>query len=280
MKYITKNHIVCDVVNDFYDFHQYLFEHDFFNNSYKSVFELSIQNEQEKLNLYADCQSQLSTLNEYFLYTNENFSNTHLHDLQKKYRSILKLMILIKPYVKESDLESLLSLQYQYTRIFENVRPYLIKTVTKNIINENFHKKLVLLNQEYETKANFYTATESKLKKHYTKETWFIVGLKFVDGTVYDYEPDLKKGIPLVRKIFEKEFLSLDEKTISDLINKYKHNVNGSLGYGSRNLFENTPKHENQWHQICNYHKEQGGEIDRRFIEQFSKIYIYSTLIE
>lgn len=130
--------------------------------------------------------------------------------------------------------------------------------------------------KEYVTKILNSLLKESEVKdqeKDYTKKTWFIVGLKFVDGTVYDYEPALKKGLPLVRKIFEKEFLSLDEETISDLINKYKHNVDGSLGYGNRNLFENTPKHEEQWRLICDYHIKQGKQIDKRFADQFLKIY-------
>lgn len=116
--------------------------------------------------------------------------------------------------------------------------------------------------------------------KDYTKEDWFIVGLKFVDGTVYECKAIKSSGYGLVELTFKEEFLNLMKEEIKILKNRYRNPINGSLdiaGYKDRTLFKKDDKHENQWRLICDYHKKQGGKIDKRFAEQFLKIYSVSV---
>lgn len=110
----------------------------------------------------------------------------------------------------------------------------------------------------------------------YTKETWFIVGSKFVDGTVYECKKIEPDGTKLVELVFKNEFIGLEKEQKNKLISKYRNRINGSLnkgGFEDRTLFKKDYKHESQWREIYNYHKKQGKKIDNRFLEQFSKIY-------
>lgn len=137
--------------------------------------------------------------------------------------------------------------------------------------------------KEYVTSIVNSLLKESEVKdqeKDYTKETWFIVGLKFVDGTVYELNKDGKGlgGEDLVRGIFKNEFLNLEETEIKDLFNKYKEYVYYSLNTKgkethSKNMFKNNSSKLKRWQILFDYFTEKGLSIDNRFHEDYKKNY-------
>lgn len=143
---------------------------------------------------------------------------------------------------------------------------------------QTFTKKFV---QNFIETNTLISITDTQNKK-YTEETWFIVGLKFVDGTVYSLYNDGRglTGLDLIRGIFEKEMLGLENKEKADFENKYKGNVFYTLGTlnnsetHSKNLFRSINKSETEkrWNLIlkhCEY-------ISPTFIEKFKKVYGYT----
>lgn len=137
--------------------------------------------------------------------------------------------------------------------------------------------------KEYVTSIVNSLLKESEVKdqeKDYTKETWFIVGLKFVDGTVYECMKIKKNeytGGEFAKLVFSSQEKSISNKDFIDLIKKTRGNIGDTINFlehkknKDRNLFKED--YEYKWRLICDYHKKQGGKIAKRFAEHFIKIY-------
>lgn len=145
-------------------------------------------------------------------------------------------------------------------------------------------KQGIYINPKEFTKEYVTSIVNSLLKENENKpkvinntdRTWFIVGLKFVDGTVYECKKIESSGTKLVELAFENEFLNLEKEEKDRLKLKYRNPINGSLdidGYKDRTLFKNDSIHQEHWREIYDYQKKQGGKIDKRFEEKFLKTY-------
>lgn len=121
--------------------------------------------------------------------------------------------------------------------------------------------------------------------KDYTKENWFKVGLKFVDGTVYDFIRIKNTGYSgggFAELVFNEQKAKMSESEFATLIKHTRGYIGNTVDFlqykknKDRNLFKEN--YDNKWRLICDYHKTQGGKIDKRFEDCFLKI--YGVLIE
>ena len=281
-QYFTRNFHVSSLIGDFKLFHNYIFDCDLFKKNKKCRFDIINLSNDDKIKMLADCTYEVSMFKNKLKTTNESFKDLEDNDFKDMYINVLEVINVLKPYVLESDLLHEMKIKNYFRAVFDDSVPMSIKQPTKDPVITSLLEYFYNKDKEYETKASFHTAAESKskIKKHYTEETWFIVGLKFVDGTVYELNKDGKGlgGEDLVRGIFKNEFLNLEETEIKDLFNKYKEYVYYSLNTKgkethSKNMFKNNSSKLKRWQILFDYFKEKGLLIDNRFHEDYKKNY-------
>jgi|SRR5690606_34142589 len=274
--YTTRNFNVLSIKDDFKLFHDYLIDYDVLEEEKQYHFDIINLSNEGKLNMLADCIYELSMFKNRIETSTEKFQNLEIFLFKTMIVNVLEIIYILKPYVIESEFLNKMNVKNYYMAVIDNIAPRDIKHKTKEYdileLLDYFNKK----EKEYDTKASFYTDKKTNEEKHYTEKDWFIVGSKFVDGTVYDCKKIYESGLKLVELIFKDEFEKLEKEEIKTLKNRYRNPINGSLetfGFEDRTLFKKGDKYEKQWRLICDYQKKQGKQIDSRFAEQFLKVY-------
>lgn len=249
------------------------------NHSFLYKFNISEFSEEDKKLLYKDCKSETITIKEYLKKQSYTFNELKFYSIKRKYKEILKLIQVLEPFVLEDDILEYMELQSDFEEMFNEIdrhQEYILKNSTAKKYVEELDELEKLLN----IGTNFKTTTPTAPnKKDYTKETWFIVSLKFVDGTVYDLKqkyPNL--GLPLTREVFKDLYNEnsseggLSKEDFKRLIENYRHFINDTLRSSKRNLFKGDEESKKRWLKVIKHCKTKPSQS---FIDNFIEVYGY-----
>lgn len=268
-KYFTRNFHVTPLINDFKYFHDYLIEYHEINKVEKYNFDIVNLSNEDKIKMLADCTYELSMFKNYLLTTNQNIKVLEDFDTKLMYIRILDLMNILKPYVLETEFLKEMSLRSFFTRAVNDVEPLPIKPKTKNKIISDLLDYFYNKDKEYETKSTFYTAAENKIvEKHYTEDIWFIVGLKFADGTLYDNKDKFKYQSELIRFVFSEDYHKSVQNYISKSFDGFNKAKKRNIGNDAKNIFDR-PNAKIELKRVYDYCIENGIKMHSMFIENY-----------
>lgn len=277
--YTTRNFNVLSTKGDFKLFHDYLIDYNVLEKEKQYHFDIVNLSSEGKLNMLVDCVYELSMFKNRLQTTTEKFKPLEVFSFKTMFVNVLEIINLLKPYVLESEFLNKMNVGNYFRAVFDDVMIGDVKYKTKEYdileLLDYFNKK----EKEYETKASFYTTAENKPKViDDTDLNWFIAGLKFVDGTVYECKEVKKEGFTgeeFAKLVFskKKQEENMSEIEFAQLISNTRGYIGDTINNKTKSLFKKTNKYKSQWHKIYDYHKKQGGKIDSRFAEEFLKTY-------
>lgn len=220
--YTTRNFNVLSTKGDFKLFHDYLIDYNVLEKEKQYHFDIVNLSSEGKLNMLVDCVYELSMFKNRLQTTTEKFKPLEVFSFKTMFVNVLEIINLLKPYVLESEFLNKMNVGNYFRAVFDDVMIGDVKYKTKEYdileLLDYFNKK----EKEYETKASFYTTAENKPKvKDYTKENWFIVGLKFADRTIYDLYEQTDNKSEITRLAFKGKFTSFQP-----YVNQTLENIN------------------------------------------------------
>lgn len=131
-------------------------------------------------------------------------------------------------------------------------------------------------------------AANEEQQGDYMKKTWFIVGLKFADGTVYNCK-EIKKGgftgEKFAELVFKKEIEKAEKENLPKeyfkmLVGKTRQQIGDTLNFiegdfkydKGKNLFKKNEESEERWLKIIKHCK---ADISQYFLDDFIRVYGY-----
>lgn len=256
-------------------------------------FNISKFSEQDKKLLYKDCKSEIITIKEH-LKKQSNFNEKKFLSIKKKYREILGLMYEIEPFVSQDEILEYLELESDYEEMFNEIEHRVVKYSESTTI-KSFVEQLESSEKEFEIGMNFRKIPFPMIS---LEKTRFIVGLKFMNGSVYEYiNNSTETGKVRAREIFKDELKELPEgKEKENKAKLYANYIDDTLNYlyevknkndkshirnFEKNLFiNNTDKInvEEIWNTIAHHCRNNRIPIDEGFKKDFKEKYKYSLV--
>lgn len=239
-QYFTRNVYSSSLMSDFKVFHDHIFDRELFKKDKKCRFDINNLSKDDKIKMLADCTYELSTFKNKLKTTNESLKyEEDKGDFRYMYINILEVISLLKPYVLEIDLLHEMRIRSYFLRAVYDSEPISIKPKTEDEEINELLRYYYNKDKEYETKSTFYTAAENKIvEKHYTEDIWFIVGLKFADGTLYDNKHKFKKQSELIRFVFSEDYHKSVQNYISKSFDGFNKAKKRNFGNDAKNIFD------------------------------------------
>lgn len=259
----------------------------------------NILSDKEKMLVYYDCKNEVISIREFLKKQTYLFSDKKFSSIKKKYKDILRLMRDLEPFVFEDDILERLNLANSFEDLFNEIDKRQIDN-TENNTAKSFVEQLDGLEKELNIGKNFkndFTPSTTK-NKVATETTRFIIGLKFVDGSIYEYiNSSNETGKVRAREIFKDELNKLPEgKGKENKTKLYANYIDDTLNYlyevknkddklhfrnFEKNLFiNNTDKInvEEIWNAIVHHCRNNRIPIDESFKKDFKEKYKYSLV--
>lgn len=235
--YTTRNFNVLSTKGDFKLFHDYLIDYNVLEKEKQYHFDIVNLSNEDKLNMLVDCVYELSMFKNRLQTTTEKFKALEVFSFKTMFVNVLEIVNILKPYVLESDFLNKMNVKNYFRAVFDEVMIGDVKYKTKEYdileLLDYFNKK----EKEYDTKASFYTAKKTNEEKHYTDQDWFIVGLKFADGSVYENENRFRYQSHLIKFVFGDENYKRLQPYVNQSLKGYDKGRSSKLKPEDKNIF-------------------------------------------